>query len=166
MSASNGLQGLTTSLKAYKTSTSLSSSPAPPSLMDNAHSKENSSAAGNMMTVGKLFTMKYGRWLKVLPNTMGSTMTKPLPCYDIWLLTQFLFITQCITTARSHDWDTFLLFSLFRSLFYCPYSGPIVHLFLDGPLLLRTTFLLFSDDASPGRVIHYAFLLTHTMTCP
>ena len=43
--------------------------------------------------------------------------------------------------------------------FYCS-------LFLDGPLLLRTTFLLFSNDASPGHIIHYAFLLTHTLTCP
>ena len=34
----------------------------------------------------------------------------------------------------------------------------LFHLFLDGPLLLRTISLLFSDDASLGRVIHYVYL--------
>ena len=36
--------------------------------------------------------------------------------YNIRLLTQFLFITQCITTAQSYDWDTFLLSSCFAYL--------------------------------------------------
>ena len=34
----------------------------------------------------------------------------------------------------------------------------LFHLFLDGPLLLRTISLLFSDDASPGHIIHYVYL--------
>ena len=42
----------------------------------------------------------------------------------------------------------------------------LFHLFLDGPLLLWTISLLFSDDTSPGHVIHYAFFLTHTLTRP
>src|ERR1700761_5030961 len=75
-------------------------------------------------------------------------------CYDIRLLTQKLFIyflvySYCLVMNQD---------ALFLPM-TCQTRHPFVfHLFLDGPLLLRTISLLFSDDASPGRVIHYDYL--------
>ena len=117
------------------------------------------------------------------PGLSLAAFRTPLPfsprrCYDTLLISLIVRVP-----SFTHAWDSFLLSPL---LMTCPYDASSImqtfysysdvspghvtsflfHLFLDGPLLLRTISLLFSDDASPGRVIHYAFLLTHTMTRP
>ena len=91
-------------------------------------------------------------------------------CYDTLLI---LLIVR--VPSFTHARDSFLLSPLLMTrpydvssimqTFYS-YSDAslghvtsfLFHLFLDGPLLLRTTSLLFSNDASPGRVIHYVYL--------
>ena len=102
--------------------------------------------------------------------TMNVVAISQLACYDTLLISLIVRVP-----SFTHAQDSFLLSPLLKT---CPYDASsimqtflliqwrvpmprhpfVFHLFLDGPLLLRTISLLFSDDASLGRVIHYVYL--------
>ena len=121
---------------------------------------------------------RYDLWaINVAHQTQGSKSGPPVPlglCAGVLrYLTNF---TNCACSFILHIHGT--LFSFHHYWWRVPMTHPplckpfysysdvslghvisfLFHLFLDSPLLLQTTLLLFSDDASPGHVIHYVYL--------